>query len=101
MTEAAIARPGVQARLRFYAVMNTRNSGTHKRLMLLGTLSLLNAPIARWGAVFFGAHDGPPRSFIEANWFNLAAVALMLIPMVFDQRTRGKISKVYLIGVPV
>jgi hypothetical protein len=83
------------------AMMNTRRPETHKRLMLLATLSLLNAPIARWGAVIFGAHDGPPRSFLEANWFNLAAVGLMLIPMVFDRRSTGKISPVYLVGVPI
>ncbi|HEV2530754.1 hypothetical protein [Phenylobacterium sp.] len=83
------------------AMMNTRRSEVHKRLMLLATLSLLNAPIARWGAVLFGQHDGPPASFLEAQWFNLAAVALMLIPIAYDLRTRGKVSKVYLVGVPI
>ena len=83
------------------AMMNTRNPEIHKRLMLLGTMSLLNAPIARWGAVLFGQHGGPPASFLEAQWFNLVAIALMLIPIGFDLRTRGKISRVYLLGVPI
>lgn len=83
------------------AFANTRRPEVHKRLMLLATLSLLNAPVARWGDVLFGAHDGPPRSFLEANWFNLAVVALMLIPIVHDRRSTGRISRVYLVGVPV
>jgi len=83
------------------ALMNTRRLEVHKRLMLLATLSLLNAPIARWAEVIFGSHDGPPRSFMEANWFNMAAIALMLIPIIHDQRTQGRVSRVYLVGAPI
>lgn len=83
------------------AMMNTRRTETHKRLMLLATLSLLNAPIARWGVVLYGAHAGGPASFLEAQWFNLVAVALMLIPIGQDLRTERKVSTVYLVGVPI
>ncbi|HWA60639.1 MAG TPA: hypothetical protein VG939_04655 [Caulobacteraceae bacterium] len=83
------------------ALANTRKPETHKRFMLLGTLSLLTAPRARWGDVFYGAHDGPPGSFMEANWYNLATIALMLIPIAYDWRTRGKVSKIWLVGVPI
>lgn len=82
------------------AMMNTRRPEVHKRLMLLATMSLLNAAIARWGGVFFPGPPGPPRSFFEAEWFNLATIALMLVPAGFDLRTEGRISRVYLIGVP-
>jgi hypothetical protein len=83
------------------AMMNTRRLETHKRLLLLATLSLLNAPVARWTETLFGANDGPPRSFLEASWFNLVTVGLMLIPVAFDIRTRRKLSPVYAVGVPV
>jgi hypothetical protein len=83
------------------AIMNIRRPEVHKRLMLLATMSLLNAAIARWGEVIFGPPQPGPPPFIVEHWFNLAATALMLLPMVFDQRTQGRISRVYLVGVPV
>lgn len=83
------------------AFARTRQPEVHKRLMLLGTLSLLNAPIARWSGVLFGDHQGPPGSFLEATWFNLVAIGLMLIPILNDARATRRISPVYLVGVPI
>src|SRR5579871_1720627 len=48
------------------AIVNIKNSEAHKRLMLLATISLMDAPIARWFAVFLapphvmGVPDGAP-----------------------------------------
>lgn len=80
---------------------NTRRPEVHKRLMLLATLSLLNAPIARWTGVIFhrDAHVGAP--FLVEHWFNFAAAGLIAVAMVFDARAHGRISRVYLSGLPV
>jgi hypothetical protein len=82
------------------ALGNTRRPEVHKRLMLLATLSLLDAPIARLGVLFLPT-DRPPSSLLEAQWFSFVVLGLMLIPMVYDLRTRGRVSRVYLVGVPV
>lgn len=78
----------------------TRRPETHKRLMLLATLSLLDAPLARLGVLFL-PQDRPPASFLEATWFVLVTVGLMIVPMVYDRKNRARMSRVYLVGVPV
>lgn len=41
------------------AIANVRTPEVHKRLMLLATISLLDAPIARWVLGFTGAISAP------------------------------------------
>lgn len=83
---------------------NTRRPEVHKRLMLLATISLLNAPMARWFIVLFapppGAPPGPPPFLVEQGP-NFLIAALIVAPMIFDYRTRGRVSRVYLVGLPL
>ncbi|HXE74788.1 MAG TPA: hypothetical protein VNN18_03995 [Candidatus Xenobia bacterium] len=99
-----VAPPGVGSPLAFFAVplfdmvmfaglvacglYYRRKPETHKRLMLLATISILDAAIARWPLVagtgplvFFGLTD----LFIVAGWF-------------YDFRTRGKVHSAFLWG---
>ncbi len=62
---------------------------THKRLMLLASIAMLDAPIARLPGVF--AFGGPLASFGLQDLFVLAAV-------VHDYRARGRVHPAYLWG---
>ena len=74
----------------------------HKRLMLLATVSLLNAPIARpllvW--VWPTPPTAPPPVWINvpACWLSYI---LIVVAMIHDWRTRGRVHPVYLVGLPV
>ena len=86
------------------ALATTRRPYLHKRLMLLASLCLLGAPIARWNVVFSStpAGGGPPSTPIGAVvCLTLTPMVLLLLPWVHDLRTERKISLVYLIGVPL
>ena len=84
------------------AVANIDRPEWHKRLMLLATVSLLNAPIARpllvW--VWPTPPTSPPPVWINvpACWLSYILVA---VAMIHDWRTRGRVHPVYLIGLPV
>lgn len=81
------------------AVSNVRHPERHKRLMLLATISILDAPIARWFIVLLappGAKGPPP---VDADLGPALVTALvLLIPIVFDWRTRGRPHPVYAVG---
>ncbi|HEX5006952.1 MAG TPA: hypothetical protein VFV70_07550 [Hyphomonadaceae bacterium] len=85
------------------AIVNVKKSEVHKRLMLLGTVALLDAPIARWFLVFLappvpaGEIAPPPPLFVTVPPA-LVADLLILVAMAYDWRTRGKPHPVYLIG---
>jgi hypothetical protein len=85
------------------AIVNVKKPEVHKRLMLLGTLALLDAPIARWFLVFLapptapGEIAPPPPLFITIPPA-LVADLLVIVAMVYDWRTRGRPHPVYLIG---
>ena len=82
-----------------FAVANVHRPEIHKRLMLVATVSLLGAPIARpfLAYVFTGLPPGPPPvwatmpALLVADLFVLAAIA-------YDWRTRGRPHPVYLIS---
>ncbi len=99
-----VAPPGLPPPLQFFAVplfdvlmfaglvgaglWFRRKPETHKRLMLLATIGLLDAAIARWPyvagtgpLVFFGLTD----LFIAAGWL-------------YDLKTRGKVHSAFLWG---
>lgn len=97
------------------ALANVRQPETHKRLMLLATVSMLGAPIGRWVFLLLGpppflidtqlvpAVTGPPIDpvlLILVNPTNFV-VLLMGFVLVFDWRTRGRVSPVYLAGMLV
>lgn len=87
------------------AIVWLRRPESHKRLLLLGTISFLGAPIGRWFQVFLappaaasGAHDtGVPPVFVLVPP-SLVGNLLILVAMAYDGRTRGRPHPVYLIG---
>jgi hypothetical protein len=87
-------------------IVKVRQAETHKRLMLLFTISLLGAPIARWFITFLAPPPGPdqtslglpPPSVTIAP--GLVGDLMILVAMVYDWRTRGRPHWVYLVGLP-
>ncbi|HVS22803.1 MAG TPA: hypothetical protein VMU03_03680 [Gammaproteobacteria bacterium] len=71
------------------AVASRGRPETHKRLMLLATLSLLDAATARWPIP--GIQDPPFRYYAAADAFIAAAV-------LYDFASRRAISPVYVFG---
>lgn len=81
------------------AVANVRRPDVHKRLMLLSSIAILDAPVARWFITFL-APPGPagPPPVEVAVLPALVAMLLLLVAMAFDWRTLGRPHKVYVIG---
>jgi hypothetical protein len=81
------------------AVANTRRPETHKRLMLLAAISILDAAVARWFLTFL-APPGPPGPPPVPVTIAPALVACLLlaVAIVFDWRTRGRPHPVYIYG---
>ncbi len=85
------------------AVVNVKRPETHKRLMLLGTISLLPAAVARWFIVFLAppvpaGEVGPPPPLFIAIPPGLVADLLLVAAIVYDWRTRGKPHPAYIYG---
>jgi hypothetical protein len=88
------------------ALVLVRQRETHKRLMLVATLSILEAPIARvFGLVMTPANlrDTPlldmPTPPLDVTWGPYIVVDLLILAaMVFDWRTRGRPHPALLIG---
>jgi hypothetical protein len=76
-----------------------RRPEVHKRLMLLASISILDAAVARWFLTFL-APPGPPGPPPVVVTIPPAFVAylLLVVAMVHDWRTRGRPHKVYVIG---
>jgi hypothetical protein len=82
-------------------IATIRRPETHKRLMLLATIALLNAPLARPLIVFvFHFPLGPPPVWLNVPAY-LASFLLLIPPMIYDWRTRGQPHPVYLVALPV
>ena len=84
------------------AVMNTRRPEVHKRLMLVASVSILQAAVGRWFAYFLS----PPRPAGALGPVPLPPVAISVMPglvidllimaaMIRDRRTRGRVHPVY------
>ena len=85
-----------------FAIANIRRKEFHKRLMLLATISVLNAPVARplivWVYKLSPADQLPVWIDVPATYLSY----LLIVPaLIFDWRTRGRIHPVYLIAVPI
>lgn len=93
------------------AIVKLKDSEAHKRLILLLTISMLGAPIARWFQTFLAPAADPNAPPWPAGLPVVtvppvfAAVAptllgdiLWVIAMVYDWRTRGKVHPVYIYG---
>lgn len=89
----------------FFAVVFTlaiaaiRRPETHKRLMLLAGISILDAAVARWFLTFLAPPGpvGPPPVFVTIPPA-FVAYLLLVAAMVFDWRTRGRPHPVYVYG---
>ena len=82
-----------------FAVANVKRPAVHKRAILLATISLLQAAIARWFMVLLappGAAGPPPVQFTIAP--GLVSDLLIVAAVVHDWRTRGRPHPVYVIG---
>jgi hypothetical protein len=84
------------------AVMNTRKPEVHKRLMLVASVSILQAGIGRWFAYFLapprppGALGPPPLPPVAVTVMpGLLADLLIVTAMIRDRRTRGRVHPVY------
>lgn len=89
----------------FFAVVFTlaiaaiRKPETHKRLMLLAGISLLDAAVARWFLTFLappGPVGPPPVAVTIPPAF--VAYLLLVVAIVHDWRTRGRPHPVYVYG---
>ena len=81
------------------AVYNTRQPEIHKRLMLLATIGIMGAPVARpfLAYVFTNLPPGPPPVWIV--YPASAVVDLFLVAaLAYDWRTRGRPHPVYVWG---
>jgi hypothetical protein len=89
----------------FFAVVFTlaiaaiRKPETHKRLMLLASISLLDAAVARWFLTFLAPPGplGPPPVPVTIPPA-LVAYLLLVAAIVYDWRTRGRPHPVYVYG---
>jgi hypothetical protein len=81
------------------AVAATRRPEIHKRLMLLASISVLDAAVARWFLTFL-APPGPPGPPPVPVTIPPAFVAYLLLvaAIVYDWRTRGRPHPVYVYG---
>lgn len=81
------------------AVANVRRPELHKRFMLLASISILDAPIARWFITFLAppGPPGPPPVVVDIPP-TLVACILLIIAITFDWRTRGRPHPIYLLG---
>lgn len=84
------------------AIANTKRPETHKRLMILFMIPLMQAALARLFKTAFsppGAVGSPP--VIISVPPGILACALVIAAMVYDWRTRGRPHRVYVIGLVV
>ncbi len=94
---------GLFATMFTLAIVNLKKPEVHKRLLLVATISLLQAPIARWFQVLLappvppgGVALPPPLALTIPP--GIVADLLLVTAIVYDWRTRGKPHPVYLIG---
>ena len=84
------------------AIVNVKKPDVHKRFMVLASVPMLQAAMARIFMTLFAppGQIGPPPMI--ATLAPGAVVDLLLVAaMLYDKRTRGRIHPVYLVGVPL
>jgi hypothetical protein len=84
------------------AIANVSRPEMHKRLLLLANIPLMQAALARVFMTLFSPPDavGPPPVIVSVP-SGLLMSAVVVVPMLYDWRTRGRPHPVYLIGAPV
>jgi hypothetical protein len=76
-----------------------RNPATHKRLMLLATVCVLDAGFGRWFAPWISSHFGDGYFGFLAQLY-LGGDAIVLAAVLYDVVTRRRVHPVYLAAVP-
>ncbi len=81
------------------AIAYVRRKEIHRRLMLLASISLLDAAVARWFLTFLAPPGavGPPPVFVTIPPA-FVAYLLLVAAIVYDWRTRGRPHPVYVVG---
>ena len=87
------------------AVFNVRRPDVHKRLLLVATVSTLQAAVGRWFVLLLAprvapAGGGPPAPPpLEVTIAPGLVVDLLIVAaMVHDRRTRGSVHPAYWVG---
>nr|MEA2797524.1 hypothetical protein [Phenylobacterium sp.] len=89
-----------------WAVVTVKKPETHKRLMMLATMSILQAPIGRFFFLTIGGGGGPgsrpgagpPAPAVTTVGAGVVVAVLILVALVYDWRKNGKPHPVYLVG---
>ena len=82
------------------ALVNVRQLETHKRLMVVATVSLLQAAVGRWFLIFIapvvigGGPVSPPPVFVTILP-GLLSDLLIVAAMMHDRKTKGRVHPVY------
>jgi hypothetical protein len=81
------------------AIVYVRRPDFHKRLIVLASVSILDAAIARWFLTFLAPPGtvGPPPVAVTIPPA-IVAFLLVVVAMIYDWRTRGRPHAVYVIG---
>lgn len=77
------------------AIANVGRPEVHKRLMLLTTFVILTPALAR----IIQLVDGSLTRLLRNDLAGLASDALILIPIAYDMKTRGKPHRAYVVGI--
>lgn len=89
------------------AIINIRRPEWHKRLMLVASISILDAPLARPFIYFLGFHGhmpvaaglpSPPAPIDGISPEDWAVNLILLIPIVYDWLKRGRPHPAYLLS---
>ena len=88
-----------------FAVRNVRRPAVHKRLVLVATIALLQAPVARWTRYLLPASPEPSvgalppmRSVAFSTIPALLIDLLVVAAIVHDRRTNGRVHPAYWIA---
>ncbi len=84
------------------AIVNVKKPEVHKRLMLVATISMLQAGVGRWFLFFLAppppaAFAGPPAvpPVLVTVMPGLVVDLLIVVAMIHDRRARGRVHPVY------
>lgn len=89
-----------------WAVVTVKKPEIHKRLMMLATLSILQAPLGRFFFLTIGGGggpgsrpgSGPPAPVATTAGPGVLVVALIVATTIYDWRKNGRPHPVYLVG---
>jgi hypothetical protein len=84
------------------AVANVKKPEIHKRVMLVATVSMMQAAVGRWFVLFLaplppGVLASPPPVFVSVMP-GLVSDLLIVAAMIHDRRTRGHVHPAYWIA---